>query len=917
MFSKLKNFSEDVLNNLSEQAQQQQQQQHSKQNEAYTQLERSAKVLATETPDASQLTQPKDEDISEVASSAEPEWRVATPVPTPAPAQTPASKETTPAPSTGTASTGEPTSNSEVSKSIGSDIDNLPPPIRSKLKKFAKYEEKYPVLLDAYKVEKKKNEIIKVFEKLLQENTPISSISEGRSLVEYLDGLNEKTKMLNAEIRKLTKDNNSMNFKIVKLEESNTDMGNDLKELQQVKGDNEMLQKKVDGMSDELEKINNANDKLNKDLDEKGNKLDSLNKELEEKTAEVEKLKSDISEKDKEIAELNEEPQMEVEKSEAAEDTKPKEEDTVEDKSVEVSKDKEIAAIDESAITDLKTQLSDKEAEVKELNGKISSLKEELQDKKEEIEDLRDLVKDIGNELVTYKTEIKELKEKEQKEGSPSVTPTTSNSAGGVESLTTQVKNWETKFNAKSKENKDLQEQLKVATTKSEENDVASKRSEDQLRKQIQDLNKQLKTTEEKLEYKTKELDNLIEENEKLDKRISELSKFKTNDSALKLEIASLKTSITHKDTNISDLKSKIDELQSTGKALNSKIDQLTKSNNELQANSMSLLKDKNELLTKQEVLMDNSKSLNAQLTKLQQDKQQVVNDLEKTKNKLDSVLADKSSSANDILTYKKQHEEIMMKSKEYSLRIESLEDDLTEARNMLQERTRETSNMRRLLIDAEEMLKQQKQDSKVELSSILEDKNELERSNLSIVKRKQREIDELKEQIQDYKLKIENLESKLSLAQVNQKTANDTDTDNQNEMAKEMSSTIDTLRTALNNSTTKVKELETYNNNLKKLNEDNTMRFERLSKNFKMLNQQYMHMKDRKNPVSTPTHEEPKKEVPPEKVEEQAMNIAYLKNVLLGFFQHKEQREQLLPVLKTIFQFSEEDEEKFLMALK
>ncbi|RCK62257.1 Golgin IMH1 [Candida viswanathii] len=913
MFSKLKNFSEDVLNNLSEQAQQQQQQQHSKQNEAFTQLERSARVLATETPDASQLTQPKDEDISEVASSVEPESRVATPVPTPAPAQTPASKETTPAPSTGTASTGEPTSNSEVSKSAGSDIDNLPPPIRSKLKKFAKYEEKYPVLLDAYKVEKKKNEIIKVFEKLLQENTPISSISEGRSLVEYLDGLNEKTKMLNAEIRKLTKDNNSMNFKIVKLEESNKDMGNDLKELQKIKGDNEMLQKKVDGMSDELEKINNANDKLNKDLDEKANKMDSLNKELEEKTTEIEKLKSDISEKDKELAELKEKPQVEVGKSEAAEDTKPKEED----KAVEVAKDKEGVTTDDSVISDLKTQLSDKEAEVKDLNGKISSLKEELQDKKEEIEDLRDLVKDIGNELVTYKTEIKELKEKEQKEGSPSETPTRSNSPDEVESLTTQVKNWETKFNAKSKENKDLQEQLKAAATKSEENDVASKRSEDQLRKQIQELNKQLKTTEEKLESKTKELDNLLEEKEKLDKRISELSKFKTNDSALKLEIASLKTTITHKDTNISDLKSKIDELQSTGKTLNSKIDQLTKSNNELQANSMSLLKDKNELLTKQEVLMDNSKSLNAQLTKLQQDKQQVVNDLEKTKNKLDSVLADKSSSANDILTYKKQHEEIMMKSKEYSLRIESLEDDLTEARNMLQERTRETSNMRRLLIDAEEMLKKQKQDSKVELSSILEDKNELERSNLSIVKRKQREIDELKEQIQDYKLKIEKLESKLSLAQVNQKTANDTDIDNQNEMAKEMSSTIDTLRTALNNSTTKVKELETYNSNLKKLNEDNTLRFERLSKNFKMLNQQYMHMKDRKNSVSTPTHEEPKKEMLPEKVEEQAMNIAYLKNVLLGFFQHKEQREQLLPVLKTIFQFSKEDEEKFLMALK
>ena len=99
---------------------------------------------------------------------------------------------------------------------------------------------------------------------------------------------------------------------------------------------------------------------------------------------------------------------------------------------------------------------------------------------------------------------------------------------------------------------------------------------------------------------------------------------------------------------------------------------------------------------------MENTKSLNLQVTKLQQEKQDVITELEKTKNKLDIVIADKSQSANDMLSYKKQHEELMMKSKEYSLRIESLEDDLTEARNLLQERTRETSNMRRLLVDAE-----------------------------------------------------------------------------------------------------------------------------------------------------------------------------------------------------------------------
>ena len=52
--------------------------------------------------------------------------------------------------------------------------------------------------------------------------------------------------------------------------------------------------------------------------------------------------------------------------------------------------------------------------------------------------------------------------------------------------------------------------------------------------------------------------------------------------------------------------------------------------------------------------------------------------------------------------------------------------------------------------------------------------------------------------------------------------------------MSKELSSTIETLRTALNNSTNKIRDLENYNNNLKKLSEDNTLRFERLSKTIK-----------------------------------------------------------------------------------
>ena len=72
MFSKLKNFSEDVINELNNLSDQNQKSPKSTTNsESLNQLLKSAKVLATETPDVSKLTQPSDEEISNNVSTEE------------------------------------------------------------------------------------------------------------------------------------------------------------------------------------------------------------------------------------------------------------------------------------------------------------------------------------------------------------------------------------------------------------------------------------------------------------------------------------------------------------------------------------------------------------------------------------------------------------------------------------------------------------------------------------------------------------------------------------------------------------------------------------------------------------------------------------------------------------------------------
>jgi hypothetical protein len=58
-------------------------------------------------------------------------------------------------------------------------------------------------LLKAYRTEKKKSEMIKIFEKVLQEYTPCTSISQSETLVEYLQNLTLKNEMQNEELRRV------------------------------------------------------------------------------------------------------------------------------------------------------------------------------------------------------------------------------------------------------------------------------------------------------------------------------------------------------------------------------------------------------------------------------------------------------------------------------------------------------------------------------------------------------------------------------------------------------------------------------------------------------------------------------------------------------------------------------------------
>jgi predicted RNase H-like nuclease (RuvC/YqgF family) len=422
-----------------------------------------------------------------------------------------------------------------------------------------------------------------------------------------------------------------------------------------------------------------------------------------------------------------------------------------------------------------------------------------------------------------------------------------------------------------------------------------------------------------KIESLEKEVSSLKKEKEEMNKRIDDLSKFKSNDTSLKLEIASLQSTISHKDQQVQELKNNLEESLKQKDSLTQEITSLKLEKNDLDYANKSLQDEKTKLIAKQELNAERSTTLSNELSKMQIQKQTVATELEKLKTKYDLAVKEKSHLSGDAESFKQQYDELTMKAKEAAIRIDNLEDELNESRTMLQERTRETTTIKRLLLDAEEQIKSKTALLKQETKRLNEERSGIESENQIQLRRKQRDIDEIKSLNESYLGKINDLEKTLRNIKEEYDLAKSNEIkDDNGEKDDQMQKTIETLRQSLQASTKRVKDYENLNNVLKKLNEESTLKFERLSKNYKILTQQYKLMKTTSSPSERVSSESSSSELADNSSKDQnPTNIAYLKNVLLGFFEHKEQREQLLPVVKTLFSFSSEDERKFLLALK
>lgn len=928
---------------------------------------------------------------------------------------------------------------------------DLPKEIQAKLKKFEKYEQKYPLLLNAYKNEKLKSEQFDKVQQILTENTPIASVDDHESLITFFQNVEMKTTMLNDEIKRLTTEQSENQKKIQELESkleaspvtetpdpSNADsdtskletelekLKSELEEKSKLyKSENEALLKRaseeeekgrkleekyaseiqqleanhkkelklkdekitetisslkncevsLQGTEEALKKQKDISDNLSKELDtqrsenSRNEKLvqsfkEKINELIEERDTRPEEEKSmagakvstptsNLSKSKKKKNKKNrakkasdpseevhsEESQAFQEKSSSPGDAalaieaKVRYEQLLEDfnKLKELQKESEDWKIKYESLVLQTKDLEGVEARAKQLSEQLAGLQSEYEDlqaahkdlqsslksKIEELDNVKDMLKEVGNELVEAKDQIKNangVKNHEVEDLKMQLESLRNNNSD-------VIKNYEKNLNELNKKVADVNER-KVKL----ENETKT------LQTALAKSNQEKDKLEKNLSESKESISKIRKENSTLADQLREYNSLKKNESVMKLSITQKEKTISYLEQQIRDYnvkeettKNSLRDAKLENKHLSKKLDTLTKENESLKKD---VKKNDGSL---EQYIKENGK-LSERLDILQE--------------KHDTLQNMKSNSNDQVDSIRRQCEELNVKLKESNKRILSLEDELNESTSILQERTRETNTMRRLLADSENDRGIKLKELQEKFAITLEEKSKLQSELTLQTSRKTREIQELRElnmelksEIHTLNLKIKQQQSEIEhLSSVNRNMQRKSSASA--ESSGELDNVVSSLKEALSRSEKKIRDTENINEELKDLNKDLNKKLDRLSKNYKTVSTQLNRLKEGNSPVppsrsnsSTFTLSDDASDSVsrrPSLVNESSSNtvstdtrselnekIAYIKNVLLGFLEHREQRSQLLPVVSMLLHLDSNDEKRLLMSLR
>ncbi|KAL8790458.1 MAG: hypothetical protein Q9213_000610 [Squamulea squamosa] len=120
----------------------------------------------------------------------------------------------------------------------------LPTDVRVKLRKLEKLESRYHELLRSYRVAHSRVQNIDAFEASLRENTPLTSISDPRALVEYLNQLNLKGDLVVDELKRVSHEKDTYKQQVNDAEQRAREAWDEVTNLRAAKdtGDSDLAQ---------------------------------------------------------------------------------------------------------------------------------------------------------------------------------------------------------------------------------------------------------------------------------------------------------------------------------------------------------------------------------------------------------------------------------------------------------------------------------------------------------------------------------------------------------------------------------------------------------------------------------------------------------------------------------------------------
>lgn len=621
-----------------------------------------------------------------------------------------------------------------------------------------------------------------------------------------------------------------------------------------------------------------------------------------------------------------------------------------------------------------------------------SSKSSELRAKAEEITSLRDMLKDVGNDLVATRDELKLLREKygllEKSHNEAQVSSQDGERLSKEHKLELEVlrnqheramtdyekdktehvkletvwqeekKTLMDKIETLTSELDSLKESTASATEKDQELETLKKNVEEkdaqmkQLTSTMTDLEKSLtiardenkkhlvevnsltrvkSTLEKDLKAIQSEKSKLAEQNSETEQKLTELVQLRKSEAILKRELSQVQSTLNNREKTIGYFEKQVKEYESVKVNLSEEAARLKGSTRELTVQVTSL--------TDQLSRMSREKSkMNEKINSLET-KYQLALDEKKTLMDQNTILADKfedlqsvkSTSNEQLESVKRQCQELNVSFKEAQARSEELEDELSECRSLLQERTREAGTIRRLLLDKEVTQDTRVDELSSKLRTALETKERMQSDHAIMLARLQREREETVLKNNELEKVVRDWTRKESLltAQIQELTQSRDALERQSQQShtssNDLSEVVSKMRESLGNSEKKVREYENLNHVLKRLNEELAAKQDRLSKNLKLVTSQLKEQRVRSNqatPVGSPVSSRSNSIVSGMDAigslpSPDSDKIAYVRNVLLGFLEHRDQRQQLLPVMSTLLQLNKADEKRFLLALK